>query len=61
MKGYKKGILFFGILSVTILACRDKEEKKYTDWTSYGGSKENIKYSSLTQIDTANVTGLQVA
>lgn len=61
MKGLKKRFLFFGIISVTMLACSDNAEKKYTDWKHYGGSKENIRYSSLTQIDTANVDRLQVA
>jgi quinoprotein glucose dehydrogenase len=34
---------------------------KNNDWRVYGGSPENIKYSSLQQIDTANVTQLKVA
>jgi quinoprotein glucose dehydrogenase len=33
----------------------------YTSWGSYNGSKDNLHYSALTQIDTNNVTQLQVA
>jgi quinoprotein glucose dehydrogenase len=38
-----------------------KQKKQYTDWKVFGGSKENTHYSTLTQIDTNNVTQLQVA
>ena len=43
-----------------ITACK-QTEKKYTTWNNYGGSKENIHYSSLTEIDTNNVSQLQPA
>ena len=43
-----------------ITACR-QTEKKYNTWNNYGGSKENIHYSSLTEIDTNNVSQLQPA
>lgn len=42
-------------------ACNSKGIKKYADWRCTGGSKENIRYSSLNQIDTNNVNRLQVA
>jgi len=35
--------------------------KNYTDWQQYGGNKESNHYSSLTQIDTSNVSELKVA
>ena len=39
-----------------------KEEKeKYTKWTVYNGGNENIKYSSLKQINRKNVKDLKVA
>src|SRR3984893_2311302 len=44
-----------------LAACISKTEKKYTTWSSYGGSKEMNRYSSLKQIDTNNVNQLQVA
>ena len=43
-----------------IVACK-QSEKEYTSWNNYGGSKENIHYSSLTQIDTSNVSQLEPA
>jgi len=35
--------------------------KNYTGWKQYGGNKESNHYSSLTQIDTSNVSELKVA
>lgn len=35
--------------------------KKYETWTNFGGNKENNHYSSLSQIDTSNVSQLQPA
>ena len=43
-----------------IVSCA-QTEKEYTTWNNYGGSKENIHYSSLTEIDTNNVSQLQPA
>lgn len=43
-----------------IISCTDSNDH-YTNWTIYGGSKENIRYSSLTQIDTNNVMHLEKA
>ena len=53
---------YFFLLSLLFLitACKHTE-KKYTTWNNYGGSKENIHYSSLTEIDTSNVSQLQPA
>ena len=45
---------------VVMVGCTSPQ-KKYTVWENYGGSKENIHYSSLTEIDTNNVTQLQPA
>ena len=38
-----------------------KQNKEYKGWPQYKGSNENIHYSSLKQVDTANVKQLQVA
>jgi len=35
--------------------------KEYKTWQVYNGTKEGMKYSSLTQVDTSNVGQLQVA
>jgi quinoprotein glucose dehydrogenase len=44
-----------------VASCKDVPEKNYTTWQVTGGSKQNIRYSTLTQIDTSNVGQLQVA
>jgi quinoprotein glucose dehydrogenase len=49
------GILF------SAASCTSKADEKYKDWKVYGGTSENIKYSSLTQVNTDNVKNLQVA
>ena len=48
-------------LFVSLIISCTSSEKKYNTWNNYGGSKENIHYSSLTQIDTNNVSQLQAA
>jgi quinoprotein glucose dehydrogenase len=47
------------IACLLFMACNEKQA--YNTWEIYKGSNENIHYSSLTQIDTANVTQLQMA
>lgn len=56
MKKYNWLLIFLYLFS----SCRSKENK-YTSWENFGGSKDNIHYSSLTQIDTSNVQQLKVA
>jgi quinoprotein glucose dehydrogenase len=48
---------------ITLLpaACNNLPKKNYTGWSNYGGTKEMIRYSALTQVDTNNVTSLRVA
>lgn len=46
---------------MAITSCGVATDKKYTSWGVYGGTKETIRYSSLSQIDTSNVAQLQVA
>ena len=41
-------------------SCTFFSGKPYSNWQVYGGNKENNHYSSLTQIDTNNVTQLKV-
>lgn len=43
------------------LAACSQKKAAYNSWEVYGGSKEGIHYSSLTQIDSTNVARLQVA
>lgn len=49
------------ILLFFLISCKSNNTIKYSDWTCYGGNKENNHYSSLTQIDTNNVTELKIA
>ncbi len=49
--------LFTGM--IVLIACNSQKEQ--TEWKVYGGSKANTHYSSLREIDTANVAELKVA
>lgn len=49
---------FFALACFSVTSCTDAGES-YKVWDVYGGSKKNIKYSALTQIDTTNVTNLK--
>jgi quinoprotein glucose dehydrogenase len=44
-----------------ILSSCSRPDPRFTGWTVYNGSASGIKYSSLAQIDTANVQNLKVA
>src|SRR6266496_201075 len=49
------------IIGCLFFSCRQTKTNSYTDWNVTGGSKQSIRYSSLTEIDTNNVSQLQVA
>jgi quinoprotein glucose dehydrogenase len=55
-------IILFVLLSA-LVSCGDDHNvsKEYTDWKVYGGSKNNIHYSSLDQVNTKNVKDLKIA
>jgi quinoprotein glucose dehydrogenase len=48
-------------LFVLMCSCNSDRRNKYKIWEGYGGGKENIHYSALSQIDTNNVNDLEVA
>ncbi len=52
-------VIIIGYLFVS--SCKPNTGKLYSGWEVYGGSKQNIRYSSLTEIDTNNVSRLHVA
>ena len=54
-------LLYLLSFPVFFLACHRRPSDAYSSWQVYGGSKDNIHYSSLRQIDTANVGGLRAA
>lgn len=56
MKSYR--LLKYGILLLSVLSCKEVK-KTYTSWEVYGGGKDNIHYSSLTEIDTNNIHQLK--
>ncbi len=53
---YPSTLLLFALVS-----CHSAGTGKYREWNVYGGSKEAIHYSSLTQVDTSNVQELKPA
>ena len=59
MREYCKS--YIAIFIFFLLSSCNRKPDKYNSWQAYGGSKENIHYSSLSQIDTSNVQNLQVA
>ena len=65
MKRVCRGLLkcFTGLTlcSFLFLSCNQKSADDYSTWQVYGGNKEANHYSSLNEIDTNNVSQLQVA
>ena len=49
------------ISAICLLMSCSSKQKSYTTWEVFGGSKENIHYSTLADIDTSNVGKLEVA
>jgi quinoprotein glucose dehydrogenase len=56
---FRRSLPFFSLM--LLLSCHPGVSRpvKYASWSVYGGSKDNIHYSVLTQIDTSNVGQLQ--
>jgi quinoprotein glucose dehydrogenase len=52
--------LYFLLFIAAISSCKNSGNND-KGWEVYGGSKKNDRYSTLTNIDTANVSRLQVA
>jgi len=48
------------LVALAVAACTNSNTS-YSSWRVTGGSKENIRYSTLTDIDTTNVKDLKVA
>lgn len=53
--------LFVSFLFMLASSCTLDNDTSYEHWEVYGGTAECIRYSSLTEVDTANVNGLKVA
>ena len=52
--------LFF-VFVLLLSACGADRDSRFSGWKVAGGTKENTRYSTLTQIDTTNVSQLKVA
>jgi quinoprotein glucose dehydrogenase len=53
-------LLSVAILFSILTSCT-KSPDPYTSWPIYGGSKDNIRYSTLSEIDTTNIANLKLA
>ena len=49
------------LLLLAFVSCHSDSNDKYRQWNVYGGSKDAIHYSALTQVDTSNVQQLKPA
>ena len=58
MTGLKLSALSFSCIALLLGSCKHRDD---TTWRVSGGSKKAQHYSSLTQIDTNNVSQLKVA
>jgi quinoprotein glucose dehydrogenase len=47
--------------TILMASCKSSAKNDHKSWEVYGGSKENIRYSSLNEIDTSNVSQLNIA
>ncbi len=56
-----KNFLFYLLIPSFLFSACHREPAKYGTWSTYGGSKDNIHYSALRQIDTDNVIQLRRA
>lgn len=50
-----------GVAATAVIAACTPSEDRYAGWTAYGGTAEQARYSSLNQINRANVQRLAVA
>src|SRR6185295_5128005 len=57
---FRYSCLLLFLVTATV-SCRQAPRNDHNRWEVYGGSKENIRYSSLKQIDTSNVAQLRLA
>lgn len=56
-----KTVGYVFLLFIVLFPCCQEKPTEYTTWRITGGSKHNIRYSTLHQIHTGNVNQLQVA
>lgn len=56
-----KLLVLFILISMVFNSCSDSGENDYSAWTSYGGTKDANRYSSIDQINLDNVANLKEA
>jgi quinoprotein glucose dehydrogenase len=56
-----KLLVLFMLISMVFNSCSDSGENDYSAWTSYGGTKDANRYSSIDQINLDNVANLKEA
>ena len=56
-----KLLVLFILISMVFNSCSDSGENDYSAWTSYGGTKDANRYSSIDQINLDNVAQLKEA
>ena len=56
-----KLLVLFILISMVFNSCSDSVENDYSAWTSYGGTKDANRYSSIDQINLDNVAQLKEA
>ena len=62
LKGSDFHVFTYLVLStILFFSCHTRDKAHYEDWKVYGGTKDARHYSSLTEIDTSNVSQLQIA
>ncbi|HET7116729.1 MAG TPA: pyrroloquinoline quinone-dependent dehydrogenase, partial [Hanamia sp.] len=49
------------LITLIISSCTSNQKDLYQNWNVYGGTKDALHYSSLTEIDTNNVDQLKIA
>lgn len=49
------------MMLMSVTSCKSNKNNPYKNWSVYGGTKDAIHYSSLTEVDTNNVNQLQIA
>ena len=55
-----KSVFIGGVVGLmTCCTGCESKQKEYQNWEIYGGTKDNIRYSKLAQIDTSNVNKLE--
>src|SRR5665647_2428022 len=54
-------LLIFFIITILLFSCKTSTKESYKNWYVYGGTKDAMHYSSLTEVDSSNVGQLQVA